>query len=121
MKSPSLALNQTDLASAAGRKAQKVQRKLHQAEAELHAANEMLVKAAPRRDKKELDAALEQNVAAEEKVHEAAEELEIVNELLNEATSAPQGVKAAPVSQGRTGHGVKSLMPHLSRKNGARP
>jgi hypothetical protein len=107
------ALTQADLASAAGRKAVKVQRKLQEAEAELHTANEILVQAVPTHDQQNIEDALKQNVAAEEKVHEAAEELEEVKELLSDAETEQQS-KSQPNSAGQTGDGVKSLIPHLS-------
>jgi hypothetical protein len=113
------ALTQAALASTAGRKADKVQRKLQQAEAELHNANGILVNAVPTHDQQEIDAALKQNVAAEEKVHDAAEELEIVKELLSEGEPAVPSAKSRPAARGQTGQGVKSLMPHLARKPGA--
>jgi hypothetical protein len=117
MKAQSPALTQAALVSTAGRKAKKVQQKLQAAEAELHTANEILGKAVPIRDDKDIDAALEQNVAAEEKVHEAAEELEIVKELLTEAEPhSAKDASAVPPSPGQSGRGVKSLMPHLTRR-----
>ena len=117
MKTQSPALTHAALAATAGRKAQKVQRKLQEAEAELHTANGILVKAVPGRDRKEIDAALEQNVAAEEKVHDAAEELEVVQELLADATAPDNCVAPGERAAGQTGQGVKSLIPHLSRKS----
>jgi hypothetical protein len=113
MKAQSPALAPADLASAASRKADKVQRKLHEAEVELHTANSVLVKAVPGGKRRDLNQAVEQNVAAEAKVHEAAEELEIVKELLDNA----EGAVAAATSgaQGRTGQGVKSLIQHLGK------
>lgn len=115
MKSQSPALTQGALVATAGRKAHKVQRKLQQAEAELHIANEVLVKA-PTRDKQQIDNAVKQNVAAEEKIHDATEELQVVKELLSEAEAdAHSQANAAPHSTGQTGDGVKSLIPHLER------
>jgi hypothetical protein len=117
MKAPqSPALTQAALVATAGRKADKVQRKLQQAEAELHSANGVLVKAVPRHDQQEIDAALQQNVAAEEKVHDAAEELEVVKELLSDAEPDGRSADAAAAAQGQTGQGVKSLIPYLSRR-----
>ena len=116
-KAQSPALTQASLVSAAGRKAKRVQRKLHEAEAELHTANEILVEAVPAHDKESIDAALEQNVAAKEKVHDAAEELEVVNELLSDGDEAATDEPSA--SKGKTGQGLKSLIPHLNRKPAA--
>jgi hypothetical protein len=114
MKAQHPALTKEALASAAGRKAEKVQRKLQEAEAELHTANELLVEAVPKHDQQEIEDALKQNVAAEEKVHEAAEELEVVKELLAEA--GPATAPAGPArTGGQSGRGVKSLIPHLTR------
>jgi hypothetical protein len=118
MKAQSPALTQAALVAAAGRKAQKVQRKLHEAEVELHTANEILVKAVPTRDQHDIEAAVEQNVAAEGKVHDAVEELEVVKELLADA-EAPAGAEKLPGLRGQSGQGVKSLMPHLARRVGA--
>lgn len=118
MKSQSPALTQAALVATAGRKAHKVQRKLKQAESELHAANGILANAKARQtpDKQEIGVAVEQNVAAEEKVHDAAEELQVVKQLLAEAdadahASASSGSRAT----GQSGDGVKSLIPHLQR------
>jgi hypothetical protein len=118
MKAQSPALTQAALVAAAGRKADKVQRKLHEAEAELHTANQILVKAVPTRDNDDIDAAVEQNVAAEGKVHDAVEELEVVKELLADS-EAPAGMEKDPGAQGRSGQGVKSLIAHLGRRAAA--
>ena len=117
MKSQSPAVAQGALAATAGRKAHKIQRKLKQAEAELHTANEILVKA-PARDNRKIEVAVQQNVAAEEKVHDAAEELQVVKELLAEAAEADAhgAAGSATVSVGQTGEGVRSLIPHLERR-----
>jgi hypothetical protein len=114
MKSQSPALTQAALVATAGRKAHKVQHKLKQAEAELHTANEILVKAVPTRDKQDIDSAVQQNIAAEEKVHDAAEELQVVKELLSDAEAGRQG-SSMTNSKGQSGDGVKSLIPHLER------
>lgn len=119
MKAQPPALTQASLVSTAGRKAQKIQRKLHEAEAELHTANETLIKAVPTRDEESIDAAVEQNVAAEEKVHEAAEELEVVNALLADANQVARTAEGQPASAGQTGHGAHSLIPHLNRRTAA--
>jgi hypothetical protein len=121
MKAQSPALTQSSLVATAGRKAKRVQQKLNEAEAELHAANDVLVDAVPARDKESIDAALEQNVAAEEKIHEAAQELEVVNELLSDGDEAVQANNEPPAFKGQTGQGVKSLMPHLKLKAAASP
>ena len=117
MKAQSPAITQAALLAAAGRKAHKVQRKLQQAEAELHTANQILVKAVPTHDQREIDTAVKQNVCAEEKVHDAAEELQVVKELLSEADAdaASYGITTFR-STGQTGDGVKSLIPHLERR-----
>ena len=112
-KAQSPALTQASLVSAAGRKAKRVQRKLQEAEAELHTANEILVEAVPANDKENIEAALEQNAAAKEKVHEAAEELEVVNELLSDGNET--ATDEPPASKGKTGQGLKSLIHHLNR------
>jgi len=119
MKARSPALTQSSLVSTAGRKTRKVQQKLNEAEAELDAANEVLAEAVPAHDKESIDAALEQSAAAKEKVHDAAEELEVVNTLLSDPDHAPQPAKQPPSSEGNTGQGVKSLIPHLKRKSSA--
>jgi hypothetical protein len=121
MKAQSPALTQASVVSAAGRKTKRVQRKLHEAKAELHAANEVLVEAVPAHDKESIDAALEQNVAAEEKIHEAAQELEVVNALLSDADQAAQATSEPPASEGKTGQGANSLIPHLNKRAAASP
>jgi hypothetical protein len=124
MKSQSPAVTQAALVATAGRKTHKVQRKLKEAEAELHTANEILVKAKAKeaRDKQDMEIAVEQNAAAEEKVHDAAEELQVVKQLLAEAdadahTSASSGSR----STGQSGDGVKSLIAHLERRRTEAP
>ncbi|MDB5881314.1 MAG: hypothetical protein JWP43_1192 [Ramlibacter sp.] len=118
MKAQAPAITQAALVATAGRKAEKVQRKLQQAESELHTANKILVKAVPTQNRKEIDTAVEQNVAAEEKVHDAAEELQVVKELLADADAEAimLGAGNDTGSQGRSGDGVKSLMSHLERR-----
>jgi hypothetical protein len=109
------------IASAAGRKTAKVQRKLRAAESELRTANSVLRQAVPKNAKRDIGEALAENMAAEQKVHEATDELEVVTELLGAATAEsatvaepaqPAGAKA----KGRSGQGARSLMPHLARK-----
>lgn len=121
MKAQSPALTPASLVSTAGRKAKRVQRKLQEAEAELHMANELLVQAVPTRDKESIDAALNQNVAAEEKVHDAAQELEVVNALLSDAGETARATGTLPNAQGQTGQGAKSLIPHLHKKTASSP
>jgi D-ribose pyranose/furanose isomerase RbsD len=122
MKSSSPALTHGALVATAGRKTRKVHHKLQQAEAQLHTTNEILAhaKAMPTPDKQRIDAAVEQNVAAEEKVHDAAEELQVVKELLSDAETgtradADADAETMPRSTGQTGDGVRSLIPHLER------
>jgi chromosome segregation ATPase len=118
MKSQSPALTQGAIVATAGRKAHKVHRKLQQAEAELHTTNEILAdaRATPTPDKQQIEAAVQQSAAAEEKVHDATEELQVVKELLSEADGqAHAQANVARRSNGQTGDGVKSLIPHLER------
>jgi beta-phosphoglucomutase-like phosphatase (HAD superfamily) len=98
------------LAVAAGRKTRRVQRKLHEAETQMRSANEVLAHVP---HPKEIDEAMQRNAAAERKVHEAVEELEVVKEMLEhgDRANAPQCSAA-----GNTGHGVRSLLPHLKPK-----
>jgi hypothetical protein len=122
MKAQAPAITQAALVATAGRKADKVQRKLQQAEAELHTANTILVKAVPTNNRKAIDSAVEQNVAAEEKVHDAAEELQVVKELLADADAEAIILGTPePHSKGQSGDGVKSLMPHLARRRSRAP
>jgi hypothetical protein len=98
------------MAQAASRKARRVQKKLHEAESQMHSANEALAHAP---HAKEVDEAVQRNAQAERKVHEAAEELEVVKEMLehSEPRAASDGI-----SPGKTGDGVRSLLPHLKSK-----
>jgi hypothetical protein len=121
MNAKSPALSKDALVGAAARKAKTVQGQLHEAEAELHSANETLVNAVPTRNQKEIDAALQHNVVAKEKVHDAAEELEVVQELLHDADASAPVAGSTPSSSGQSGQGLKSLMPHLARKSAATP
>lgn len=108
--SASPAITPQALAAAAGRKARRVQKKLHEAEDEMRSANELL---AHTPHPKEVDEAVQRNAAAERKVHEAAEELEVVKEMLEH--TEPRGAPD-PSACGNTGQGVKSLLPHLKPK-----
>lgn len=99
MKKPPHAVSPQELAAAAGRKTRRVQKKLHEAEADLH---------------------MHRNAEAERKVHEAVEELDVVKEMLDHAE--PQATEAplhAPA--GKSGDGVKSLLPHLKTQLKTRP
>jgi hypothetical protein len=107
---PAPAITPQALAVAAGRKARRVQKKLHEAETEMHTANEALAHGP---HAKEVDEAMRRNADAERKVHEAVEELEVVKEMLEHAD--PKDL-ADPAERGKTGQGVKSLLPHLKRK-----
>lgn len=109
-KPPPSAVTPQGLAAAASRKTRRVQRKLHDAESDLHQANEMLAHAAPQE-------AAERNAAAERKVREAAEELEVVKEMLEHADTNGAEPRAEEHKGGpKSGHGVKSLLAHLKPK-----
>jgi len=112
MKTHPQVLTPQALAVAAGRKTRRVQKKLHEAEDELHSANEVLAHPGSH-DRKEVDEAVQRNSDAERKVHEAVEELEVVKEMLDHAD--PHHGQGRP-AVGRSGHGVKSLMPHLRHR-----
>jgi hypothetical protein len=112
MKQQAPAITADALASVASRKTQKVRKKLQEAETEMRSANEMLAHASPSRIAKEVHKAVERNAAAEKKVHEAAEELEVVKEILDHAEGTPS-VPGVAGALGKSGQGVKSLLPHL--------
>jgi hypothetical protein len=119
MNSSNPVLTPGAIASAAGKKTVKVQRKLKAAEGELRTANTVLRKAVPKNAHRDIDEALAESTAAEQKVHEATDELEVVTELLGaagDAGNAAADEAATPAPKGRTGQGSRSLMPHLSRK-----
>jgi len=119
MNSSNPVLTPDAIATAAGKKTVKVQRKLRAAEGELRSANTVLRKAVPRNARRDIGEALAESTAAEQKVHEATDELEVVSELLEAAGDARPGAagESQPAgSKGRTGQGSRSLMPHLSRK-----
>lgn len=98
------------LASVASRKTRKVQKKLQEAEIDMRSANEVLAHAAaPSANTKEVHRAVQRNAAAEKMVHEATEELEDVKDILDHA----KGASPTPSAAGRSGQGVKSLLPHL--------
>lgn len=107
---PAPAITPEGLAVAAGRKATRVQKKLHEAESEMHSANEALANVP---HAKEVDEAVQRNADAERMVHEAVEELEVVKEMLEHPQ--PQGLMG-PSASGKTGQGVKSLLPYLRTK-----
>lgn len=109
-KPPAPAVTPQALAVAAGRKTRRVQRKLHEAETEMRSANEALAHAP---HMKEVDEAVHRNEQAERKVHEAVEELEVVKEMLEHADPRQS---QGPSAEGKTGHGVRSLLPHLKPK-----
>jgi hypothetical protein len=94
------------LAVAASRKTRRVQKKLHEAETEIRSAKEALSHI----HQKEADEAAQRNAEAERKVHEAVEELEVVKAMLEHADpKEPHG----PSAEGKTGHGVKSLLEQM--------
>jgi hypothetical protein len=107
---PPPAITPQTLATVASRKTRRVQRKLHDAEKDMRSADEVLEHGPHAR---EVDEALERNAAARRKVHEAVEELEVVKELLENAEAKEA---RGPSSSGKTGHGVRSLLPHLKPK-----
>jgi hypothetical protein len=109
-KPPAPAVTPQELAAAAGRKARRVQRKLHEAETDMHSANEALLHQPHGR---EIDEAVGRNAEAERKVHEAVEELEVVKHML-EHPERPAGEETPDA--GKSGAGVKSLLPHLKRR-----
>lgn len=109
-KPTAAAVTPQSLASVARRKTRRAQKKLHEAERDMRSADEVL-EHGPRA--KEVEEALERNAAARRKVHEAAEELDLVKAILeNSDASEP----AHPSSVGKTGQGVRSLLPHLRPK-----
>lgn len=109
MKSKHIAAAVTpqSLASVAGRKTRRVQKKLHDAENDMRSADEVLEHVP---HAKEVDEALERNAEARRKVHEAVEELDLVKEILENADAKEP---ARLSSEGKTGQGVRSLLPHL--------
>lgn len=111
-KFPAPAVTPQALAAAAGRKTRRVQKKLHEAENEMRSANEVLSHTP---HAKEIDEAVQRNADAERKVHEAAEELEVVKEMLEDG-DGKHPPKPSESSEGKTGHGVRSLLPHLKPK-----
>jgi hypothetical protein len=108
-KTPAPAITPQALAVTAGRKTRRVQKKLHEAEAEIHSAKEMLTHI----HQKEADEAAQRSAAAERKVHEAVEELEVVKEMLEHSDAK---TTEGPPAVGKTGHGVKSLLEHMKPK-----
>ena len=116
MKPQPSVLTAAATASAAGRKAKRIQRKLTLAESELQASIKVLAKPDSKRPSAEVKDALKHNVAAETKVHEATEELEVVAQLLSDVKDALP-VPPGTVQPGRSGEGAKSTIPHL--RNGA--
>ena len=107
MKRTFPAITPEALAVAAGRKTRRVQKKLHEAECDMHATNQVLADPG-QHDGKEVREAAERGSRAERKVHEAVEDLEVVKEMLEQA----EPPHASPAGTGgNTGHGV--LLPHL--------
>ncbi len=117
MKSQPSVLTATAVASAASRKARKVQAKLTQAEADLKASIKVLAKPKVKHETREVQDALKHNLAAEAKVKEATEELDVVAELLTEVKDALPDATAG-LQQGRSGEGAKSAIPHLRNSAG---
>lgn len=117
MTSPPPVLTAAAVATAAGRKARKIQRKLTAAEAELQASSKLLGAPVARHASKDVKDALEHNAAAEVKVHEAAEELEVVAELLSDVKDAsPAAQELARQHGGRSGEGANSAIQHLHNR-----
>ena len=109
-KHTAAAVTPQSLASVAGRKTRRVQKKLHDAEQDMRSADEVLEHVP---HAKEVDEALERNATARRKVHEAVEELDLVKEILENADAKEP---TRPSSAGKTGQGVRSLLPHLKPK-----
>jgi hypothetical protein len=107
LNSAAPAITARALTQAAGRKARRVQQKLHEAEAEVQAATAELLHASI-----DVNEAVELNTSAERKVHEAVEELEVVKEMLEHADCPDP----SPAPSGASGDGVKSMLPHLRRR-----
>ena len=117
MTTPPPVLTAAAVATAAGRKARKIQRKLTAAEAELQASNKLLGRPVTGPRSEEVKDALEHNAAAEIKVHEAAQELEVVAELLSDVKDALPGAQdLAQQSGGRSGEGANSAIQHLHNR-----
>ncbi len=110
-KPTATAVTPQSLASVAGRKTRRVQKKLHDAEKDMRSADEVLEHVP---HAKEVDEALERNADARRKVHEAVEELDLVKEILENADAKEP---TRPSSEGKTGQGVRSLLPHLKPKS----
>ena len=99
--------------SVARTKTEKVQSEMQEAEADLHAANNVLAESTVGHvvTKADVKAALEQNQQVEEQLHDAVQELKVVTKLLKvaEAGKGQRGNEAGT----RSGEGAESAMEHL--------
>lgn len=94
-------------------KTEKVQNEMQEAEADLHAANNVLAESAVGHvvTKADVQAALVQNQQVEEQLHGAVQELKVVTRLLKVA-EADKGQRDDEAGQ-RSGEGAESAMRHL--------
>ena len=94
-------------------KTEKVHSEMQEAEADLHAANNVLAENTVGHvvTKADVQAALEQNQQVEEQLHDAVRELKVVTKLLKvaEAEKTQRGSDAGK----RSGEGAESAMEHL--------
>ena len=99
--------------SVARTKTEKVHSEMQEAEADLHAANNVLAESTVGHivTKADVQAALEQNQQVEEQLHDAVQELKVVTKLLKvaEAEKNQRGIDAGT----RSGEGAESAMEHL--------
>jgi hypothetical protein len=102
-----MALSPQSIAKAVRSTASRAQRKVQEAEHELHAANATLLDALPRHDEQAIEHAARRTAKAESAVHAASEELEVVSHLLNDSTST----LVSPA--GASGEGLRSLVERL--------
>ena len=99
--------------SVARTKTEKVHSEMQEAEADLHAANNVLAENTVGHvvTKADVQAALEQNQQVEDQLHDAVRELKVVTKLLKvaEAEKTQRGSDAGK----RSGEGAESAMEHL--------
>jgi hypothetical protein len=118
MKSNPPVLTQTSVASVAAKRAARAKRRLREAETQLRESDSALSKSSAAPMGADVKDALAHNAAAEASIQDAREELEVVEELLANAEPSspqPQEEPKVPSTQGKSGEGAKSAIPHLRR------
>ena len=108
-------LNPESMSASATARARRAKKKLDAAKEELSTASDSLDHAMEHPQADAIAAAHDDAKLAERHVHEAAEELEVATQLVRRHSDGPDDQAGGkPVKH--SGHGVRSLLPHLKAR-----